>query len=214
MKKLLSFIILIGSCVAADASPCKLSSLSNYLPHGFACTDGPLTFSQFVYSGTLPAGNITVDPVGQALFFRGSWNIVSNKAGSKQVQDSEIVYTVTGDVDNISLDLENFGVTGYGAIVGFENIAFGGRFLGSLRVFDNKKRGIKSSASLQLPELSGPFRLEKDLVLSASSRNSSAWVGILSNEFNTPTPEPGSLALLGSGLVAIGGVLRRKLRVN
>ncbi len=221
-KTLLLVTLLLATSSLGWAGTCASSSLTAYLAAGFTCTEtigtDTLTFSNFVYpasENTLAAADVNVTALADGLGFTPTSGLWSVSTG--QVLDATIVYTVTGDLDIIRLDLENFGRTNAGAIVAVENVANGG-LLGSLELRDNKnlndcaaQGNTRCVASLGLPEVAGPFRIQKDLVLSADGVNSSAFVTTLSNEFNV-IPEPGSMLLFGSGLLALGGYIRRRQR--
>jgi hypothetical protein len=130
-------------------------------------------------------------------------------ASPGQVVGFHLVYTVTGDLDNVRLSLGSPSISGLGQIVGFENVhpKQGGFF--SAMVFDNPKNGLKAKDTLILPEVEGPFRIQKDAVLSAKSGVGST--ASLQDVVNAnDVPEPGSLVLFGSGLLALGGYIRRR----
>jgi hypothetical protein len=229
MKKTLLLITLVlATSSLGRAGSCSSAPLSTYIAKGFSCTetingiDGlrTLKFSGFKETIGPPPGTLSVTVLPNGFEF-GKFSV-----GKGQVEDFSLDYVVSGDLDAIALDIEKFGITGNGtgkgAILGTENIAVpcgkphcrGSHFLGSINVYDNTRRGTLSSATLILPEVTGPFTLEKDLVLSGRiGSNSTASVGELSNEFNT-VPEPASMILFGTGLLALGGYIRRRLPKN
>ena len=223
-KTLLLVTLLLATSSFGWAGACSSAPMTSYLVAGFSCTEtigtDTLTFSNFLYTsgGTnpVPVANVGVTALGDGFGFGllsgAPWSVSSN-----QTLDATVIYTVSGDLDIIKLDLENFGRTNAGAILATENIAATG-FFGSQKLHDNSKvndcasqGNTKCVSSLTLPEIAGPFRIQKDLVLSADGVNSSAFVGTLSNEFNA-IPEPGSMLLFGSGLLALGGYIRRRQR--
>ncbi len=225
MKKTLLWVtLLLATSSLGWAGVCTSNPLTTYLAAGFTCTEtmgtGTLTFSNFVYptsENRLAAADVNVTALADGFGFTptsGAWSVSTGG-----VLDATIIYTVTGDLDVIKLDLENFGRTNAGAILGVENIATtGGKFLGSQELRDNSRLNDCASqsnkrcvASLALPEVAGPFRIQKDLVLSADGVNSSAFIGTLSNQFDG-IPEPGTMLLSGSGLLALGGCIRRRQR--
>lgn len=229
MKKTLLLVTLVLATSSLGwAGACSSAPLSTYITKGFSCTetikgiDGltTLTFSNFRETIGPAPGTVNVTVLSNGFEF-GTFSV-----GKGQVEDFSLDYVVSGDLDVITLDIEKFGIhgngTGKGAILGTENIAVpcgtphckGSDFLGSINVYDNTKKGVKDLATLVLPETPGPFTLEKDLVLSGRiGNNSTAFVGQLSNQFNT-VPEPTSMILFGTGLLTLGGYMRRRPRKN
>ncbi len=218
-KTLLLVTLLLATSSLGWAGACASAPLTTYLAAGFSCTEtiagDTLTFSLFRYpTGTLP---LQVTVVGNGFVFSPAsgapWSVSSFGAPV----DVTIEYQVSGDLDAVTLNLESFSRTNAGAILGTENVGTGSGFLGGLTLYDNNVKGTNCQsgtqcfATLSLPEVAGPFSIQKDLVLSADGVNSSASVGALSNNFNT-IPEPGSMLLFGSGLVALGGYIRRRQR--
>jgi hypothetical protein len=67
------------------------------------------------------------------------------------------------------------------------------------------------SANIDLSQLSSSIRVTKDVFLGAGSGPGSATVSFV-DQFLSQTPEPGSLALLGTAFFGFGAALRRRLK--
>ncbi|MGA2905930.1 MAG: PEP-CTERM sorting domain-containing protein [Candidatus Korobacteraceae bacterium] len=223
------FVVLV-TAVAGYAQNCTMTTLNNYLGSGFQCTINDQTYSSFTYSDTsspagfgIGPGSVEVIPItttnNTGFQFTGPWGV--STSGGILAQDSEFAWTVnsTGLITDLSLSIAGVGFTGTGAINLDETACLGailpacsGGTTVTLSVFD-------SSAGNQLYDqvnFAGVHEVsvEKDLLVSAGT-NGSAEVSVITDQFSesSTVPEPGTLSMMGLGVVALAGFVRRKLNM-
>jgi hypothetical protein len=206
MRKKFTLMAILIICVASVAwagTKCDVATLADYIADG-SCSIGSFTFSDFNYSSSsyggasmIPASGVTVTPDGLGFTFSAPWLV-----GSKQGEDSLIGYSVDGGaIDSVGLLFAGYSQRGTGLSIVSETSADPAF---SLSVYDDG--GIRSSDWIDLTGVDS-LTLTKDIAL-AGGKWGSASVSSVTNQING-TPEPGSLLLIGTGLVVLGSSLRR-----
>jgi len=225
MKKLsLLLCVLLGTSAIAMASACPVSTYDNYLG-GFSCTIDDKTFSNFSYPSSASGGAALIPPSGVAVvpvttlhnpgfLFSSGFGVISN-----QTQDEFFGFTVRVNsggnaIDDITLLQLGSGFTGTGSASIAETVCLGDTFadgclhgtIASLLTVDNSTL-VKLSDHITF----APVRVidvVKDLELFGGP-SGSAFVSGVENQFSE-VPEPSTLLMLGTGIVGLTGILRRK----
>jgi len=215
-KTLLLVTLLLAMRSTGWASACNVGTLSSYLALGTAgCTIDNKTFTHFGYSGAgtfpIPASEITVTPCPSSLcsstgVLPGEEGFVFNAAwqvGPGQTLDSLIAYTVTSGTDIVDVFLAAAGMSAGGG--GLASVA---ETLSNGENLTVSTLG-PSSASVTFPGVTS-LTVLKDIALTGGA--GAARISDVANGFSQSpqTPEPGSMLLLGSGLLGLAGLARRR----
>ena len=227
---LLSLLLVLVSAGTAFAGSCVTNTYDNYL--GTECTivttppGDTKTFSNFSYSTSgsnqMPANQITVNPIAApyvaGFLFNAPWS-----ASANQTQDSLIGFTVnvtsgSALINSLTLQMFGAGFNGTGSVSVSETYCLGDTFSdgcahgteGTLFGFLNGT-GSKLSETVNFAGVS-EVAVEKDIQLTGGE-NGFAVLSGMENQIgeDTPLPEPGSLAVLGSGLISMVGLMRKRL---
>jgi len=218
---------LLGASAMAMASvACPVSTYDNYLGTGFRCTIDDKTFSNFSYSPSASGGAALIPPSGVAVvpvttlnnpgfLFTGGFGVISN-----QTQDELFGFTVRvnlggNSIDDITLLQLGSAFTGTGSASIAETVCLGDTFangclngtIAQLSTVDNSTLVKLSDHITFAPVL--VVDVVKDLALFGGP-NGSAFVSGVENQFSQVTPEPSTLLMLGTGVVGLAGILRRK----
>jgi PEP-CTERM motif-containing protein len=201
---------------AGWAGACANATEATYDTAGFSCSLGPLLFSNFSYASSASGGGIAppdsginVLPVtlgGESGFqFSGAF-----LAGPNQTSDGVIGYTVTC----VGCSLTDWqlkivaGATGTGSASVVE-VASNGQ---SLFTFTGGGINILSDGGPFIPSSTATV-VTKDIGASGGT-DGAGHVSVVDNLWSTSAvPEPGTLALLGTGLVGVTTLLRRKIKL-
>jgi hypothetical protein len=232
MKKLgFALFVVFATAVAGFAQNCTTTTLDNYLGAGFSCTITDQTYSDWAYTSESnppgfnnPPGSVTATPIttpGNPGFqFTGDW--YASTASGVLSQDSTFEFTVnsTTPMTDMSLSIAGVGFTGTGQINLDETACLGamlpacsGGTIVNLSVFDS------SSGQLLYDQIDfagvNEISVDKDLSIAAGT-NGSAEVSVITDQFSEGSgsvPEPGTLGMMGAGVVAIAAFARRKLNL-
>jgi hypothetical protein len=197
----------------ANAGACSTGTLNFYLVVGFSCTIGDRTFSTFYYVPSATGGatlilasDVLVTPqvVGgeEGFLFSASWGVTS-----LQTQAASMGYTVTvpsmDQIADASLSISGAGFTNDGKVFISEGLSNSV----SLFVFTNSNGTVLASSATfaGVSSLDIVERVDLD-----GGINGTAALSNVTNLFS-PTPEPSSLLMLGTGVVGLAGFVRRKL---
>ena len=156
------------------------------------------------------------------LLFSAPWS-VSNNSGIL-AQDSLIGYTVMvnqggSPITDLTLSIGGFGAIGTGEVTVDETYCLGavlptctGGTEGTLKVYWTANGGTTS----QTVNFAGVTEVSvlKDIDLQ-SGTNGEASLSAVYNQFSEgqPTPEPGTLGMIGLGVISVAAFTRRKLNI-
>jgi hypothetical protein len=220
-KTLLLVTLLLVTSSMGWAGACSTGTLADYIALGSTgCTIDDKTFSDFAYSkaGTfpIPATDIGVTPCPSAFckntgvplseegfVFNAAWQV-----GPGQSLDSTITYAVTATASIVDAFLlgAGMGATGGGIVTVNETLS-NGALLPTIGA-----PGLPTSGSVTFPGVKS-LTATKDIALSGGGGG--ARISVVANAFSqVPIPEPASLSLFGSGILALGGYIRRRQRKN
>ena len=229
------FVVLVAA-MAGYAQNCMQTTLNNYLgapPCTISGTDQ--TYSSFFYTSesnpagfSVPASSVTATPIttpnNPGFQFTAAGWAASTASGVMDV-DSTIEFNVSSvaPMTDISLSIAGVGFSGTGSINLDETACLGavlpactGGTTVNLSVFCNSTECNQSS---EFDEVNfagvNEISIEKDLLVQAGT-NGSAEVSIISDQFSegsSTVPEPGTLGMMGAGVVALAGFARRKMNL-
>lgn len=212
--------------MAGPVGACTASTLATYITPGFTCSIGGLDYSNFTYVGsssgsavTLPAGSVAITPTNGTVVGLGSADtgFVLNAAwavGPGNDLESDVTYTVTcasgaNCITDVAVAMGGYGFTNDGVVAVSETSALPTFSIGTTA-------SSAGTSALQLINITpvSSLTLVKDISVnghSTGSANVSAIYDLFSSTSTTgTTPEPASMFLLGSGLLALGTFLRRR----
>ncbi len=219
MKRILLLLtLLLATSSLGWAGACSSSTLDIYMASGFSCSVGDKVFSNFTYvssasggAAAVPASGVAVTPVMSGfgsdigLLFSAAWIV-----GSNQTQDSLLTYTVTCSGCSITdLMLVMVGGSTPNGTGGVAETATGpGGLTVGLNTFTDpfKPSDSKTFAGV------GFLNLSKDIGLSGGTSGAAHISGVYNLFSETAVPEPASMLLFGTGLLALGGYIRRRQR--
>jgi hypothetical protein len=217
-RTLLVVTLLLATSSMGWGGTCTGGLMSAYLTSGFSCTIDDKLFSNFSYSnvGTAPdASVVMVTPqtgTEEGFQFQGAW-----AAGPTQSGDSLIGFTVsiasgTNLITDAVLSMSGVATSGGGTASVAENLSNGA----SLFVFS----GGGLSQLADSATFAGVSTLDvhyKDVEVAGNG--GFAAISAVVNAFSqdgghsgSTVPEPGSMMLLGSGLLTLAGYVRRGRR--
>ncbi len=226
MRKLFAVLAatLIVAWIANAAPLCETGTVASYVALGATgCQIDDKLFSNFVYVSSASGGAVAIPasgvsmvpqstPLNPGFLFSAGWSTVAG-----QGQDSHISYVVTvlpGGVriNDVSAILNGFGATGEGLITVAENVdscALGVNCDVADLLLSWSAQGGTSSATAFFSPTMGPLYVTKDIAASGGVEGVAAVSGVF-NRFSEGVPEPLSLLLMGSGLLALGALRWRK----
>lgn len=227
MRKItLALVVVLATAVGAFAGVCQQETLDNYVVAGFSCTIADQTYADFTYSGTsvpsgfaIGAGSVMAIPQTTpypGFLFSAPW-AVSTSSGILSL-DSFFDYTITSvaPMTDILLSISGVTFTGTGSITVGEQACLGamlpsctGGTVVNLSVY------ASSSGTLLTDQVNFAgvnfIDVNKDLTVTAGTNGSASVSGLYDEYSEGSVPEPGTLSMLGVGVVAVAGFVRRKL---
>jgi hypothetical protein len=232
MRKIAAvLVVVLLAALAGYAQTCTQTTLNNYLGSGFSCTVNDQTYSSFNYTSEStpagfapPASGVTVTPIttpeNPGLQFTAGWYASTSSGVLSMDSTFEWTATSTSPITDLSLSIAGVGFSGTGSINLDETACLGailpscsGGTIVTLSVFDN------SSGSQLFDQVNfagvNEVSVEKDLLITAGT-NGSAEVSVITDQFSegsSTVPEPGTLGMMGAGIVAIAGFARRKFNL-
>lgn len=220
----LSLLVVLAFGLSAFASDCIVTSYDQYLGPGFSCGLEDKTASNFFYStaGTnqMPASSITVNPITTPLnpgfLFNAPWGVTGN-----QTQDSLIGFTITANgnlIDDLSLFMFGGAVAGNGLVTVSETYCAGDTFANGCAngITGTLSTYLSSGLSKLIDHVTfNPVQVvdvKKGIELLGGGNGSFAVLSGVQNQFSE-VPEPGSLVMLGTGIVGVAGMMRRWVKL-
>ena len=228
MKKVictLSFLLLMLTLYAGVASATSYN-LGELIRTEGSIEIGDKIFSDFGFTGsnTLTAGDITVTPsINQGVYFlvfQGGF--IDLPGGS--YSDWGLFYTATSTGPGISMIDQSFNLTGgVGVVTIGESVWDAGygqgnkvaqstvTFTGEINdPIDPTGESSQGDDLIIDPALAKVY-VQKDIFVAATA-DDPIGATIISQSFHQPVPEPGSLLLLGSGILGLGILIRKRAK--
>ncbi len=196
------FVVLVLACaMAAHATTVQFElefPLGDRLSNMSMYTAGGFTITAFGYDGTRTAVNLYGKALGEG---EDGLGLVNDPSGDHEISGSNYIeFDLSSLLNNPGLAMEISSVTGIDTFQIWGSDTFGSPFdtlLFSGAPADNET----------LIALTGALGGYDFYTVDAPTGN----VLVDSIQASSATPEPGTLVMFGSGIVALAGVLRRKL---
>ncbi len=232
MKKVaLLLAVVLATAALAFAGNCPTTTYDQYLTSGFSCDINDQTYQDFAYTGTsnppgfqIQAAGIGVTPIttpgDPGLQWSAGWGVGTGLGVLTQDSLFQFAVTSSNPMTDLSLSIAGVGFQGTGSVNVDETACLGamlpactGGTVVSLSVFANSGgQQLFDQVNFAGVNL---ISVSKDLLVQAGT-NGSAEVSAVTDQFSEGSgtvPEPGTLSMLGAGVLAIAGFARRKFNL-